>query len=94
VGAGADETRDPVHRAQLVEDRAADARGAVGLELDAALEVERVDRVHEPEDARRHQVVELHLVGQLDVDPLGVVAHEMEVVLHQDVAQPLGLFFL
>ena len=42
----------------------------------------------------RHQVVQLDFVGQLDVDALGVVAHEVEVVLHQDVAQRLGLVLL
>jgi hypothetical protein len=94
VGAGADQARDPVHRAQLVENRAADARGAVGFELDAALQVEGVDGVHQAEDAGGHQVVQLDLIGQLDVDPLGVVAHQMEIILHQDVAQRFGLVFL
>src|SRR5205085_11476594 len=32
--------------------------------------------------------------GQLDVNALGVIAHEMEIVLHQRIAQRLGLVFL
>jgi len=42
----AHEARDPVLAAQLVEDRPADARGAVGLELDATGRIEAADGVH------------------------------------------------
>ena len=42
---GADGARHPVQRAQLVDDRALDARDRVGLELDLALELEALDRV-------------------------------------------------
>src|SRR3974390_2168386 len=47
----------PVHRAEFVEDGAADSGGAVCFEFDAAIEVEGVDGVHEPENAGGHEVV-------------------------------------
>ena len=51
AGAAAHEAGNPVHGAQLVEDRATDARGTVGFKLHTAVQVERVDGVHEPEGA-------------------------------------------
>src|SRR5215212_2757001 len=45
AGTGADRARHPVERAQLVDDRALDARDRVGLELDLALDVEALDRI-------------------------------------------------
>ena len=44
-----------------------------------------------PKMPARHQVVQLDFVGQLDVNALGVVADEMEIILHEDVPQRLGL---
>ena len=69
-------------------------RAQYGLEFHAPVQVEGVDRVHESEDSSRHQVVQLHLVGKLDVNPLGVVADEMEIVLHQGVPQFFRFGFL
>ena len=45
--------RHPVERAQLVDDRAADARDRVRLELDLAAEVEALDRARSARPARR-----------------------------------------
>ena len=60
----AHEARHPVLRTQFVEDRAADARRAVGLELDAARQVEAVDRVHQAERAGRAEVVDVDRLRQ------------------------------
>ena len=89
AGAVADEARNPIHRAEFIEDRAADSGRAVRLELDLAFEVERVDRVHQPEEPGRHEVLEIHLVGEPRVDAFGVVAHEREEALHEVVAHVL-----
>src|SRR3954454_5114358 len=51
AGAGAHGARHPVQRAQLVDDRALDARDRVGLELDLAIGVEALDRVDEADQA-------------------------------------------
>ena len=51
AGAGANASRHPVERAQLVDDGALDAHDRVGLELDLARQVEALDRgdqAHEP----------------------------------------------
>ena len=91
---GADQAGDPVHGPQLVEHGPADARDAVGLELDAAAQVEGVDGVHQAEDARRDQVVEIDPLGQALPDPLGVVLDQGQVPLDQVVAQGRGGVFL
>ena len=46
----------PVDRAELVEDVPLDPGDGVGLELEAALEVELLDGVDEPEDAVGHEI--------------------------------------
>ena len=94
VGARADQSRNPVHGAQFVEDSAADARGAVGFELDAALEVEGFDGVLQAKNPGLHEVVEFDFVGQFGVDALGVVLDHGKVFHHEQVAQllRLGLF--
>ena len=61
AGAGADGARHPVERAQLVDDRALDARDRVGLELDLALDLEALDGVDEADQAIGDEV------GLLDV---------------------------
>src|SRR5215210_3684505 len=48
---GAHRARHPVERAQLVDDRALDARDREGLELDLALEIEALDRSNQAEEA-------------------------------------------
>ena len=93
-GLGAHEPRDPVHAAELVEHGAADARDAVGFELDAAAHVEGVDGVHEAEDAGGDEVVELDAVGQPRPDALAVVFHERQVVFDEPVAElAAGILF-
>ncbi len=92
--ARAHEPRHPVHRPQLVEDRAADALGAIRLELHAPIEIERVDRVHQAEQAGGHQVLDVHLAGQPHVHALGRVAHEVEVVLDEAVAKSFASLLL
>ena len=91
---GADQARHPVHRPQLVEHGAADPRDAVGLELDAAAQVERVDRIHQAEDAGGDQVVEIDPLGQALPDPLGVVLDQGQVPLDEPIAQVRGGVFL
>ena len=56
AGAGAHRARHPVERAQLVEDRALDARDRVGLEADLAAEVEALDRGDQAAEAVGDQV--------------------------------------
>src|SRR5207253_10529030 len=51
TGLGAHRARDPVDRAQLVDDRALDPADRIGLELVAASGIELVDRVDQTEDA-------------------------------------------
>ena len=87
AGLAAHQPRHPVHRAQLVEHGAADTRHAVGFELHAARQVERVDGVHQAEHAGRDQVVELHAVGQPRPDPLAVVLHQRQILLDQPIAE-------
>ena len=58
---GAHAARNPVHRAQLVDDGALDAHDGVGLELDLAREVEPLDGGYQPDHAVGDEV------GLLDV---------------------------
>src|SRR3954454_20690630 len=64
TGAGADGARHPVERAELVDDRAADARDRVGLELDLPREVEALDRVDQADEAVGDEVGLLDVRGQ------------------------------
>src|SRR5215213_5231644 len=64
AGTGAHRARHPVQRAQLVDDRALDARDRVGLELDLALGVEALDRVDEADQAVGDEVGLLDVRGQ------------------------------
>ena len=67
----ADRTGHPVLRTEVVEDRAADALHVVRLETQAALGVELLDRVDEPEDARLHEIAHVDVGGQPCADPAG-----------------------
>src|SRR5438105_1640933 len=51
-----DRSRDPIHRAELVDDRALDPRDRVRLELVAAAWFELLERVDQTEHPVRHQV--------------------------------------
>jgi hypothetical protein len=85
VRPGADEPGDPVEVAEFVEDGAADAVGAVGLELDVAGGFEAIDGVHESEDARRGQVVDFDVLGEFGHQALGDEADDGEVLFDQGV---------
>ena len=64
AGAGAHGARHPVHRAQLVDDRALDPRDRVGLELDVAPGVEALDRADQAEEPVGDEVALLHVRGE------------------------------
>jgi hypothetical protein len=44
-----------------------------------------------PKRPDRHQVLDVHLVGEPRVDPLGVVPHQVEELLDEEVADLLGV---
>src|SRR6185295_1428310 len=71
AGARADRTRHPVQRAQLVDDRAADAGHREGLELDPALGVEALDRPDQAHQAVGDQVGVVDVRGQARPEPAG-----------------------
>ena len=64
AGPRADRARHPVERAQLVDDRALDARDRVGLELDLALEVEALDRADQADEPVGDEVGLVDVRGQ------------------------------
>src|SRR5215210_682929 len=79
AGAGAHGARHPVERAQLVDDRALDARDGVGLELDLALGIEALDRVDQADQAVGDEVGLLDVRGQAGGHPARDVLHERGV---------------
>ena len=89
AGARADGARHPVERAQLVDDRALDARDRVRLELDVAVRVEALDRADQAEQAVRDEVVLVDVRRQPAAEAAGDVLHERRVREDQPVAQPL-----
>src|SRR5436190_1640288 len=86
AGAGADGARDPVERAQLVDDRALDAGDRVGLELDLAIGVEALDRVDQPDQAIGDEVGLLDVRGQAGGHPAGDVLHQRRIGDHELLA--------
>src|SRR6266536_579601 len=86
---GADRARNPVHRAQLVDDRAADARDRVRLELDVAVGLEALDRPDQPEQPVRDEVALVYVRRQAAAEPPGHVLDERRVVEDQPVAERL-----
>ena len=88
--AGAHRARHPVHRAQLVDDRALDARDRVRLELDVAVGVEALDRADQPEQAVGDEVALLDVRRQAAPQPAGHVLDERRVREDQPVAQRRG----
>jgi hypothetical protein len=81
AGALANRARDPVERAQRVEDRTVDAGDRVGFELYAARVVVLLDRVDEPEDAVVDQVVDLDVGRQVDRNPPGHVLDQVQILV-------------
>ncbi len=86
MGAGAHQAGHPVHTAQFIENRALDARRAIGFEFHAPGGVICVDGIHQAEDASADEIVQLHLVRKLAVEPFGGVLDQISVVLHEEVA--------
>ncbi len=83
----ANQSRNPVHRPQLIEHRASDSRHAVGFELDASIHIEGIDGVHQAEDAGTDQVVQFHTIGKTLPDPFAVVANQRHVSLDQSITE-------
>ncbi len=79
----------PVERPQLVDDRAADARDRVGLELDVALGVVPVDRAHQAEQPVRDEVGLVDVRREPRAEPARHVLDERRVVHDQAIAERL-----
>ena len=86
--------RNPVHRTQLVDDRALDPGDGVGLELDRATQVELLDRVDEPEDAVADQVGSVDGLGKARRKAAGDVLHQGRVVEDELIASVRVLLVL
>ena len=89
--------RHPVERAELVEDRALDPELRVGLELAVLLGVVLLDRVHQTDDARVVQVVEVDVGREPDGDAVHDVPDEWRVLendLLLEVGRNLVVLFL
>ena len=71
AGARADRARHPVERAQLVDDRAADALHREGLEADLALRLEAVHRLDQADHPVGDQVGLLDVGGQAGAGAAG-----------------------
>src|SRR5919198_997149 len=91
AGAAANAAGNPVHRAELVDDRALDPRDRVGLELDVAVGVEALDRADQAEQAVRDEVVLVHVCRQAATEPARDVLDERRVGQDQAVADALIL---
>jgi hypothetical protein len=87
AGAGADGARHPVQVAQLVDDRALDARDRVRLELDLALRLEALDRVDEADEPVGDEVRLLHVRREAGRHAAGDVLHERRVRDDQALAR-------
>jgi hypothetical protein len=87
--AGPDRARHPVERAQLVDDRSADARHREGLELDLAARVESLDRADQAEKAIRDEVLLVDVRRQAGSDAPGDELHERRVRQDEPVAERL-----
>ena len=81
--------RHPVQRAQLVDDRALDARDRVGLELDLAVRVEALQRADEAEQAVADEVGLLDVRRQAVAHAAGDVLDERRVREDEAVARRL-----
>ena len=89
AGAGAHRARHPVQRAQLVDDRALDARDRVGLELDLALGLEALDRADQADEAVGDEVGLLDVRGQPGRHAAGDVLDQRRVGDDEPLARPL-----
>ena len=85
--AGAHGARHPVHRAQLVDDRALDPRDRVRLELHVAVGVVALDRADQAEQAVGDEVALVDVRGQAAAEAAGDELDERRVGQDQAVAQ-------
>src|SRR5581483_8485006 len=90
ASARADRARHPVHGAQLVDDRALDARDRIRLELDVAVGLVALDRADQPEQPVRDEIALVDVCGQTATEAAGDVLHERRIREDQPVADPLG----
>ena len=88
--AAAHGARDPVERAELVDDRALDARDRVGLELDVAVELVALDRADQPEQAVRDEVAFLDVRREAGAEPPCHVLDERRVGQDEAIPQVLA----
>ena len=79
-------SRHPVHRSQFVEHGTPNSRNAIRFEFDAARKVERVNGVHEAEDASGNQIVQFNAIRQSCPDAFAVVLDQGQVVFHESIA--------
>ena len=87
AGFAADESRDPVHRAQFVEHCASYTWDAVGFEFDPAFHIERIDRIHQAENPGADQVVEFDTFGKLRAKSFAVVANQRCVAFDELISK-------
>ena len=81
--------RNPVERAELVDDRALDAADRVRLELDLAVGVEALDRADQAEEPVGDEVLLVDVRGQRGAEAAGDELDERRVGQDQPVAQRL-----
>jgi len=87
--AGADGTRHPVERAELVDDRAPNPGDGVGLELDVPVGVVPLDRADQAEKPVRDEILLLHVSRKAASEPAGDVLHERRVCEDEAIAERL-----
>jgi hypothetical protein len=82
-------TRHPIHRPQLVDDRALDSRNRVRLELDVPVRVVALDRADQPEQPVLDEVTFVDVARQAAADAPGDVLDERRIGENQALAQRL-----
>ena len=85
----ANKSRNPVHRAQLVQHCAANTRYTIRFEFDPTIQVEGFNRVDQAKDPRRNQVVQIDSIGKLRPDSFRVIANQWQEPFYKFVAQRL-----
>jgi hypothetical protein len=74
--------RHPVERAKLVENGALDSELRVGLELAVLVRIVLLDGIHQADDARVVQVIEIDVRGETDGNAVDDVTDEGSVLEH------------
>ncbi len=87
VGTGTHQARHPIHTAKLIKNGTSYTRGAVCLELHTSLRVESIYGVYQSENTGTDKVVQLNLVRQFAVQPLGAISYQASVMFHEQVAE-------